>query len=212
MRSKLRIMVCVLGSGPRYQILSHVFARCASLKTHGHARIARDTQARETQYTSGHCLVRVSGPSFLSGPHRQTAGPIPSVSAVRAPSGAAPTSRRVRRASSTRMPADQSRRLRKWVWIRFPLHGRPVRVACVRGVRKWARKVCLHFQGVAGRRAWRPGGRVAGPAECRPRPVLLSEARSAGSYRGRLCGSGPPAACRSRHAHGDHERWVGGLG
>ena len=30
-----------LGSGPRYQILSHVFARCASQKTHGHARIAR---------------------------------------------------------------------------------------------------------------------------------------------------------------------------
>ena len=25
----------------RYQILSHVFARCASQKTHGHARIAR---------------------------------------------------------------------------------------------------------------------------------------------------------------------------
>ena len=31
-----------LGSGPRYQILSHVFARCASQKTYGHARIARD--------------------------------------------------------------------------------------------------------------------------------------------------------------------------
>ena len=30
-----------LGSGPRHQILSHVFARCASQKTHGHARIAR---------------------------------------------------------------------------------------------------------------------------------------------------------------------------
>ena len=30
-----------LGSGPRYQILSHVFACCASQKTHGHARIAR---------------------------------------------------------------------------------------------------------------------------------------------------------------------------
>ena len=28
------------GSGPRYQILSHFFARCASQKTHGHARIA----------------------------------------------------------------------------------------------------------------------------------------------------------------------------
>ena len=35
-----------LGSGPRYQILSHVFARCASQKTHGHmghARIARES-------------------------------------------------------------------------------------------------------------------------------------------------------------------------
>ena len=29
-----------LGSGQRYQILSHVFARCASQKTHWHARIA----------------------------------------------------------------------------------------------------------------------------------------------------------------------------
>ena len=27
-----------IGSGPRYQILSHVFARCASQKTYGHAR------------------------------------------------------------------------------------------------------------------------------------------------------------------------------
>ena len=33
-----------LGSGPRYQILSPVFARCASQKTHGHARIARETE------------------------------------------------------------------------------------------------------------------------------------------------------------------------
>ena len=30
-------------SGQRFQILSHVFARCASQKTHGHARIARET-------------------------------------------------------------------------------------------------------------------------------------------------------------------------
>ena len=37
--------VCALGSGPRYQILSHVFARCASQKTHGHARIARVLRA-----------------------------------------------------------------------------------------------------------------------------------------------------------------------
>ena len=29
-----------VGSGPRYQILSHVFARCPSQKTYGHARIA----------------------------------------------------------------------------------------------------------------------------------------------------------------------------
>ena len=32
-----------LGSGPRCQVLSHVFARCASQKTYGHARIARDS-------------------------------------------------------------------------------------------------------------------------------------------------------------------------
>ena len=30
-----------LGSGLRYQILLHVFARCASQKTYSHARIAR---------------------------------------------------------------------------------------------------------------------------------------------------------------------------
>ena len=30
-----------VGGGPRYQILSHIFARCVSQKTHGHARIAR---------------------------------------------------------------------------------------------------------------------------------------------------------------------------
>ena len=33
-----------VGSGQRYQILLHVFARCASQKTHGHARIARETR------------------------------------------------------------------------------------------------------------------------------------------------------------------------
>ena len=33
-----------IGSGPRYQILSHVFARCVSQKTYGHARIARDSR------------------------------------------------------------------------------------------------------------------------------------------------------------------------
>ena len=32
-----------VGSGPRYQILSHVFACCSSKKKHGHARIARET-------------------------------------------------------------------------------------------------------------------------------------------------------------------------
>ena len=36
---------CQLGSGQRYQILSHVFARCMSQKTHWHARIARETRA-----------------------------------------------------------------------------------------------------------------------------------------------------------------------
>ena len=34
-----------VGSGPRYQISSHVFARCASQKTHGHARIALVSRA-----------------------------------------------------------------------------------------------------------------------------------------------------------------------
>ena len=60
-----------LGSGPRYQILrvSHVFARCSSQKTDGHARIAFNRvrfshgrsffDSRNVQkktYTSGHCL------------------------------------------------------------------------------------------------------------------------------------------------------------
>ena len=34
-----------IGSGPRFQILSHVFACCTSQKTHWHARIARETFA-----------------------------------------------------------------------------------------------------------------------------------------------------------------------
>ena len=34
---------CTIGCGPRYQILSHVFASCASQKKHWHARIARET-------------------------------------------------------------------------------------------------------------------------------------------------------------------------
>ena len=62
-----------IGSGPRYQILSHVFARCVSQKTYGHARIAREsrmaigffgflTRAKckkvwHKSYTSSHCLV-----------------------------------------------------------------------------------------------------------------------------------------------------------
>ena len=55
--------VCALGSGPRYQILSHVFARCASQKTHGHARIARETRAKkcDTNHiprSTGHCASR----------------------------------------------------------------------------------------------------------------------------------------------------------
>ena len=41
-RTVLRLaQMKILGSGPRYQILSHVFARCASQRTHGHAKIAR---------------------------------------------------------------------------------------------------------------------------------------------------------------------------
>ena len=39
-----------VGSGPRFQILSHVFARCASQKTHGHARIARVSKKCDTNH------------------------------------------------------------------------------------------------------------------------------------------------------------------
>ena len=42
----VRPLVCAIGSGPRYQILSHVFARGVSQKKHGHARIARETRVR----------------------------------------------------------------------------------------------------------------------------------------------------------------------
>ena len=48
------ISTSYIGSSQRYQILSHVFARCASQTTHGHARIAHQTThgyariARET--------------------------------------------------------------------------------------------------------------------------------------------------------------------
>ena len=57
-----------LGSGPRYQILSHVFARCASQKTYCHARFACYSrmvvgfltcsmcEKCDISYTSGHCL------------------------------------------------------------------------------------------------------------------------------------------------------------
>ena len=43
---QLSSMQSSIGSGPRYQILSHVFARCAtaSQKTYGHARITRDSR------------------------------------------------------------------------------------------------------------------------------------------------------------------------
>ena len=57
-----------IGSGPRYQILSHVFARCASQKTYCHARFACYSrmvvgfltcsmcEKCDISYTSGHCL------------------------------------------------------------------------------------------------------------------------------------------------------------
>ena len=35
------LLYVLVGSGPRYQILSHIFARCTSQNTHGHARITR---------------------------------------------------------------------------------------------------------------------------------------------------------------------------
>ena len=41
----IRVATLQLGSGPRYQILSHVFACCASQKTQGQKRIARETRA-----------------------------------------------------------------------------------------------------------------------------------------------------------------------
>ena len=74
----------LLGSGPMYQILSRVFARCAtaSQKTYGHARIARDSRmalmavgflTRATckkvwhkSYTSGHCLGAREGVGAMS--------------------------------------------------------------------------------------------------------------------------------------------------
>ena len=46
-----------LGSGPRYQILSHVFACCTSQKTYsdGHVRITRDSRmAVGTRFSHGH--------------------------------------------------------------------------------------------------------------------------------------------------------------
>ena len=46
-----------LGSGPRYQILSPVFARCASQKTHGHARIARETELHAKRVQFSHVRV-----------------------------------------------------------------------------------------------------------------------------------------------------------
>ena len=54
--------------------MSHVFARCASQKTHGHARIAHATKSD----TSGHCLpglvVLACGPGYPS-QHEQAAAP-----------------------------------------------------------------------------------------------------------------------------------------
>ena len=46
---------CAVGSGPRYQILSHVFARCATEKTYGHARIARDSRMAVGSLTRSTC-------------------------------------------------------------------------------------------------------------------------------------------------------------
>ena len=58
-----------LGSGPRYQILSHVYARWASQKTYGRARVVYDSRMAvgflthatckkvwHKSHTSGHCL------------------------------------------------------------------------------------------------------------------------------------------------------------
>ena len=60
---KPKCPMCRLGSGPRYMIMSHCFARCASQKTLGHARIARNAcdfcnvQKRATKSdTSRYCL------------------------------------------------------------------------------------------------------------------------------------------------------------
>ena len=49
-----------VGSGPRYQILSHVFARCASQKTHGDASIARVLRAILVIATTGMNLLKGS--------------------------------------------------------------------------------------------------------------------------------------------------------
>ena len=53
----------LIGSGPRHQILQHVFARCASQKTHWHTRITRLSRARcenHTRYTRFACDSRMS--------------------------------------------------------------------------------------------------------------------------------------------------------
>ena len=47
-----------MGSGPRYQILSHFFARCAS-KRKGHARIARGTRAILERVRFSHFLEKM---------------------------------------------------------------------------------------------------------------------------------------------------------
>ena len=50
------VCVCSIGSGPRYQILSHVSARCASQTTHGHARVARVSRAIRVRFSHGRVL------------------------------------------------------------------------------------------------------------------------------------------------------------
>ena len=48
------------GSGPRHQVLTHVFARCTSKKTHGHARIARVSESHAFQNRTRFRIARVS--------------------------------------------------------------------------------------------------------------------------------------------------------
>ena len=59
-----QIASCAVGIGQRYQILSHVFARCASQKTHGHASFL--TRATHIPQATAYCADQQIQISYLS--------------------------------------------------------------------------------------------------------------------------------------------------